>query len=224
MKSLRRSLAALLPIAFMLTAGLASTGLCQPTQSQGGSSKKATQTDTSAKLEQYFQKARKELKNNASEASVQIRKAAALVKEEASHAQGRSKKWIIESSQELEDLGRRVQQGAVKTVEELNDTFSRAHAALADYYRQRASDSWTKKTVSETGQALNEAALHLESGWEWSKNKADKASKATINSAKQVSKEIARGSKWVSTEIGKSIESLEKDIGKLRKDMKPNQP
>jgi hypothetical protein len=216
MKSLKRSFAAVLSIAFVITTGFVSTGVCQPTQSQTGSSKKATQTDTSVKLEQYFQKARKELKNNAPEASAQIHKAAALVKEEASQAQGRSRQWILESYQELEELGARVQQGAVKTVEELNNTFSRAHAALADYYRQRASDSWAKKTVSETGQALNEAALHLESAWDWSKNKADKASKATIDSAKQVSKKIARDSKWVSTEIGKSIESLERDIGKLR--------
>jgi hypothetical protein len=224
MKYLKRSLAAVLSIAFMIAAVFVSTGVCQPTQSQAGSSKKVTQTDTSVKLEQYFQKARKELKNNASEASAQIRKAAALVREEANHAQGRSKQWMLESYQELEQLGAQVQQGAVKTVEELNDTFSRAHAALADYYRQRASDSWTKKTVSETGRSLNEAALHLESAWEWSKNKADKASEATIDSAKQVSKKIARGSGWVSTEISKSIEALEREIGKLSKDTKHHQP
>jgi len=224
MKSLKRSVAAVLSIAFMIAAGSASKGVCQPTQSQGESSKKVTQTDTSVKLEQYFQKARKELKNNASAAGAQIHKAAALLKKEANQAQGRSKQWMLESYQELEELSARVQKGAVKTVEELDNTFSRAHAALADYYRQRASDSWTKKTVSETGQALNEAALHLESGWAWSKSKADKASEATIDSAKQVSKKIARGSGWVSTEISRSIDALEREIGKLSKDTKKHQP
>jgi len=224
MKSVRKSLAAILSIAFMISAGFASTGVCQPGQSQGISSKKVNQTDTSVQLEQYFQKARKELKNNTSEASAQIRKAAALLKEEANQAQGRSRQWILESYQELEELSARVQQGAVKTVEELNNTFSRAHAALADYYRQRASDSWTKKTVSETGQALNEAALHLESASEWSKKKADKASEATIDSAKQVSKKIAQGSGWASKEISKSIAALEREIGKLSKDTKKLQP
>ena len=224
MKCLKRSIAAALSIAFMITAGFASTGVCQPTQSQGGSSKKVTQTDTSVKLEQYFKKARKELKNNAAEASAQIRKAAALVKEAANQAQGRSREWILESHQELEALGVRVQQGAVKTVGELNNAFSRAHAALAEYYRQRASDSLAKKTISETGQALNGAARHLESAWVWSKKKADKTSEATIDSAKQVSKKIAQGSGWVSKEIGKSIEALEREIGKLSKDKKPHQP
>jgi len=224
MKSLRRSLAAVMSIAFIITAGFASNGVCQPTPSQGGTSKKVNQTDTSVKLEQYFQKARKELKNNASEASAQIRKAAALLKEEANQAQGRSRQWILESHQELEELGARVQQGAVKKVDDLNNAFSRAHAALADYYRQRASDSWTKKTISEMGQSLNEAALHLERAWEWSKNKADKASEATIDSAKQVSKKIAQGSGWVSTEISKSIEALEREIGKLNKDTKNHPP
>jgi hypothetical protein len=39
-------------------------------------------------------------------------------------------------------------------------------------------DSWTEKSISETGQALNEAALHLESAWEWSKKTADKSSRS----------------------------------------------
>jgi predicted RNA-binding protein with PIN domain len=85
-------------------------------------------------------------------------------------------------------------------------------------------DSWTEKSISETGQALNEAALHLESALEWSKKKADKASEATIDSAKQISKKIAQGSEWVSSEISRSIEALEKEIGKLSKDTKKHQP
>ena len=224
MRLLKRPLAAVLSIAFILTAGFVCTGVCQTAHSPSGSSKEVTQTDTSVALEQYFQKAREELRNNSSEASAQIREAARLLKEEANHAQGSSRQWILESYQELEELAARVKQGAVKTVEELNDTFSRAHAALAEYYRQRASDSWANKTVSETGQALNEAAQHLESAWEWSKEKADKASQATINSAKQVSKKIARGSEWVGTEISKSIEALEREIGKLGKDAKHRPP
>lgn len=224
MRFLKRPLAAVLSIAFIITAGFVCTGVCQTAHSPSGSSKEVTQTDTSVALEQYFQKAREELRNNSSEASAQIRKAAMLLKEEANQAQGHSRQWILESYQELEELAARVKQGAVKTVEELNDSFSRAHASLADYYRQRASDSWAKKTVSETGEALNEAAQHLESAWGWSKEKADKASEATINSAKQVSKKIARGSEWVGTEISKSIEALEREIRKLGKDAKHHPP
>jgi hypothetical protein len=85
-------------------------------------------------------------------------------------------------------------------------------------------DSWTEKSISETGQALNEAALHLESAWEWSKKTADKSSAATIDSAKQVSKKIAQGTGWVGMEIGKSIKALEREIGKLSKNTKKQRP
>lgn len=224
MKSFKRSLAAVLSIAFMISAGFVFTGFCEPTPSQGGSSKKVSPPDTSVRLEQYFQKAREDLTSNASEASAQIHKAAALLKEEAKQAQGRSKEWILDSYQELEKLGARVKQGAVKTVDELNNAFSRAHVALADFYRQRASNYWTKKTVSETWQALNQAALHLEKASEWLKNKADEASQATIDSAKQVSKKIAQGSGWMSTEVSKSVEALEREIGKMGKEVKQRQP
>jgi len=56
------------------------------------------------------------------------------------------------------------------------------------------------------------------------KEKADKASEATIDSAKQVSKKIAQGSEWLSTEVGKSIEALEREIGKLSEGNKKYQP
>ena len=78
-------------------------------------------------------------------------------------------------------------------------------------------DSWTENSISETWQSLNEAALHLESAWEWSKKNADKASAATIDSSKKVSKKIAQVSGWVGMEIAESIKALEREIGKQSK-------
>jgi hypothetical protein len=79
-----------------------STGVCQPTQSQAGSSKKVTQTDTSVKLEQYFQKARKELKNNASEATIDSAK-------QVSKKIARGSGWVsTEISKSIEALEREI--------------------------------------------------------------------------------------------------------------------
>jgi serine protease Do len=223
MKSLRKSLADALFITVVITVGFVSTGACQPTQSQAGSSKKVTQTNTSVTLEQYFQKAREELKNNAAGASAEIRRAASFVKEKADQAQGRSKEWILESYKELEDLGDRVQRGAVKTAEELNQTFTRAHLALANYYHQQASDSWANQAASDARQELSEAELHLKSAWQWSKSEADKAYEAVVDSAKQLGAKIAQDSGRMSAEIGRTFEELGKKIAELHENSKGNE-
>lgn len=95
MKFVKKSLAGVLFITFVLTAWFVSPGACQPTQSQAGSPKKVTQTNTSARLEQYFQKAKEELRNNTVGASAEIRRAASVVKEKADQAQDRSKDWFL---------------------------------------------------------------------------------------------------------------------------------
>ena len=224
MKFSRGSLLAFGFIVFMVTLGFVFAGVGAQAQPRAVSSKNETQTNTSQTLEQYFQKAREELKNDAAGASAQVRKAASLVKEEADQAQGRSKEWILESYQELEDLADRVHQGAVKTADELNQTFSRAHLALANYYRQQASDSWSKQAASQARQELNEAELHLKSAWGWSKSEADKAFETVVDSAKQVGADIAQDSGRMSAEVGRSIEELGKEVAKLHENTKGREP
>jgi serine protease Do len=223
MRSLIKSLAGGLFITFVITAWFVSPGACQPTQSQAGSPKKVTQTNTSARLEQYFQKAKEELRNNTVGASAEIRRAASFVKEKADQAQGRSKELILESYKELEDLGDRVQQGAVKTAEELNQTFTRVHLALANYYHQQASDSWANQAASDARRELSEAELHLKNAWQWSKSEANKAYEEAVDSAKQLGAQIAQDSGRMSAEIGRTFEELGKKITELHENSKGNE-
>jgi serine protease Do len=223
MKFAKFFLSAILIIVIMV-AGSEWTVAAQRAPQQTSPSQQAGQTNISDELDKYFQKAHEEYAKNATEAAAQIRKAVELLKGDASQTTGKAKQLLLESSKELEGLADQVQTGTVKAAQDLDNAFSRAHAALANYYQQRALDSWAKKANSDAGQSLKAAALHLEDAWKWSKTSAEKASQEAVDSAKEVSDKIAKGSGWVSTEVSKSIDELGREIGKLRSEKKGDDP
>jgi serine protease Do len=196
----------------------------QSASQQTAASQEVAQTNTSAELEQYFQKAHKEYSKNATEAAAEIRKAVALLNREANQAEGKARQLLLGSSKELEGLAEQVQNRTVKTAHDLDNAFSRAQTALASYYQQRAQSSWAKKAVSDAGQSLKAAALNLEGAWKWSKIKVGKASQAAVDSAGEISNKIAKGSGWVSAEVSKSIDDLGNEIGKLTNEKKGDDP
>jgi serine protease Do len=191
---------------------------------QTAPSQQITQTQVSDELDQYFHKAREEYTKDANEAAAQIRKAMALLRQEADQSSGEARQLLLQSSKELEGLADQVQKGAVKAAQDLDNAFSRAHTALATYYQQRASKSWAEKAYSDAGQSLKAAALSLEDAWKWSTTKAEKGSQAAVESAKEASDKIAEGSGWVSAEVSKSIDDLGREIGKLRNEQKGDDP
>jgi Skp family chaperone for outer membrane proteins len=129
---------------------LAAEGAAQQT----APSQQAGQTNISGELDQYFKKAHEEYAKDSTDAAAQIRKAVALLKQEADQAKGKARELLLGSSKELEGLAEQVQKGTVKTAQDLDNAFSRAHAALANYYQQRAQDSWAKKAYSDAGRCV----------------------------------------------------------------------
>jgi serine protease Do len=208
----------------IMVAGSAWTVAAQRASQQTAPSQQTAQTNISGELEQYFQKAHEEYAKDATEAAAQIRKAVALLELEANQAKGEARELLLGSSKELEGLAEQVQNGTVKTARDLDNAFSHAHTALANYYQQRASDSWAKKAYSDAGQSLKATALNLEGAWKWSKIRAEKASQAAVGSAKELGDKIAKGSGWVSTEVSKSIDELGRQVGKLLNEKKGDDP
>jgi serine protease Do len=208
----------------IVVGGSAWTIAAPPAVQQTTPLKQAGQTDISGELDQYFQKAREAYTKDANETAAQIRKAAVLLELEANQAKGEARELLLGSSKELEGLAAQVQRGTLKTAQDLDNAFSRAHTALANYYQERASESWAKKAYSDAGQSLKAAALNLEGAWEWSKIKVEKASQAAVESAKVAGDNIAKGSGWVGTEVSKSIDEIGREIGKLRNEKKSDDP
>ena len=120
-----------------------------------GSSHAQTQTKgptEQTELDQLFKKARESfLKKDIKDAVSDIRKGETFVKQEADRATGEAKQTLTASAQELNKLAEELQKRTVRSVKELDSVFARTHHALARYYQEKASESWTQRAITETG-------------------------------------------------------------------------
>ena len=165
------------------------------------------------KLSQQFHKARENfLKKDFKDAAAEIRKGEAFVKQEAGQATGEAKQALSASAQELDKLADEVQKRTVSSVKELERTFARAHYALARHYLLKASESWAKKAISEAGQDLKAAAVHLENGLAWAGHRLEGEGVAAVKEAKQMGEKMEKGAGWVASEVSKGIEAISKGI------------
>ncbi len=172
--------------------------------------------------ETHFQKAhefflKKEMKGAASE----IRKGAEVLKKEVGNATEEGKKVLTASIQELEKLANDVEKGTVKSKKKLEDAFARADHALAQHHYLKASESWAKKETKDTGNALKNAAQHLEQAAKWSGRKLEAGASEVVKGAREAADKLIKGTKWVAEEVSKGIKDIGNEISKIAEKIKP---
>ena len=163
--------------------------------------------------EKQFHKARENfLKKDYQNAAAEIRQGAAFLKKEAEQATGEGRQALLASAEELGQLADRERKGAVNSVQELERAFARANHALAKSYHGKASESWARKAVSEAGQDLKAAAVHLENALNWAGQHLEAGRVQAIREGKQIGEKMEKGGAWVDSEVRKGIEDIGKEI------------
>jgi hypothetical protein len=154
-------------------------------------------------------------------AAFEIRKGAEVLKKEVGNATEEGKKVLTASMQELEKLANDVEKGTVKSEKKLKDAFARADHALAQHHYLKASESWVKKETKNTGNALKNAAQHLEQAAKWSGRKLEAGSSEVVKGAREVADKLIKGTKWVAEEVSKGIKDIGNEISKIGEKIKP---
>jgi len=169
----------------------------------------------------HFQKADELfLKKNLKAAASEIRKGAGFLTRKAKSATKDSKEGINASAQELEKLAKDVERGGVTSEKQLKDTFARSYHALSNYEYRRASESWAKKKIRETGQALTDAAQYMEQAAKWSDRELETGTTDTIDYAHAVGGKLVKGAGWTEDEVDKGIEGIGSALSKFGENMK----
>jgi serine protease Do len=214
MKSMKIGLCSLAVVVFFLIALLQVTpvkALAPP------AAKEVAPSGGPDKLEEDFQKAKEFIEEKAyKDAAIEIRNAAEILKQESGKATGEVQKSLLAASERLEKSSQEVENGTVKSVEEIQGAFGRAHEALAEYYNALASESWSKKAISEVGEDMKRSADHLEKAWTWSGRHVESGTQGVIDSARKVGHELGQGAGWVAAEVTKSIDAVEKEVARFR--------
>jgi hypothetical protein len=168
--------------------------------------------------EEHFRNARESfLEKNVKAAAAGIRKGAALLKIEASHATGEAKEALTASVGQLERLAQGVEKGTVSSTQELRRAFARADEALANEHFQKATESWSKKEIKKAGHELNAAANDVELASAWAGHKLDATTTAAIKDARAVAAKLTEGAGWTTGEVSKGLDAVGKEIEKLGK-------
>ena len=97
-------------------------------------------------LETYFQKAKEAIGNQAyDEAASEVQKGSDFLNTEAGQATGQVRESLLQAAKGLDRLASGLEQGRVKSMDEMKGPLSQADNALAEYYSASASESWKRR-------------------------------------------------------------------------------
>ena len=106
------------------------------------------------------------VKGDTAKASQEIRKAATYVRNESREVAGSAKAGVENAAASLDKLGRDVKSGAVKSGDELKQTFARVDHALAVGWHTTAEEA--KNSGKDASAALKKAGAALDGAAKWS--------------------------------------------------------
>ena len=153
------------------------------------------------------------LKGDTKKACADLAKAADFVKQQSDKVGEDSKASMKEAGDELDQLGKGVKDGTVKSGDEMKKTFAKVDHQIASCWHKTAADS--KKEGKDSTEALKHAGSALENSAKWSGHQLDEGTKASVDAVKKAGKGTAGAAKTSADEADKWF----KDIGDGIKDL-----
>ncbi len=148
------------------------------------------------------------LKRDYNEAQKDTELAANKLKMEASRSSKAGKALLNKAADELDTMGKKIKNGSVDSVQELDTTSSNTYHALASHHLLLASKEWTKKQTSKAGHDLNAAATHVENAFKIAGKKIDSATASTLHAAKAMGHKMISGHKPKPEEVNVVFDNL----------------
>ena len=152
---------------------------------------------------------------DAKTAAAELRKTAVHLRIASAHATERVKQGLSHSEHDLIHLARRIESGAVKSVDEVDAATARALHALADYQYVRAAEAWRKKETRVSGQYLRAAADNLERATARTDARMRAATAEIAKDTRLISSKLIEGTGYVIDEIGAGFETVGHEIERV---------
>jgi hypothetical protein len=159
---------------------------------------------------------------DARQAAAELRKAATYLKITAGNAAAATKRALLRSADELDELAHRVEAGTVRTVGELDRAFARASHALSHHHCVIAERSWAARQTTRAGKQLRAAADNLERAAMRTGKALQTATETAVKDARIVSGKLVEGTGFVFDEIGKGFAAFGKLVENTGKSIEPH--
>lgn len=159
---------------------------------------------------------------DARDAATELRKAAVHLRVAAGHATERTKRALVRSEHELEQLARQAEAGTFKSMEEFDRTSARALHALSNDQYAKAAEAWRKKEVKQAGQYLRASANNLEHASARAGASIRQASAVAAKDVRVISGKLIEGTGFVFDEVGSGFEGLGHAIERVGAQVEPH--
>lgn len=156
---------------------------------------------------------------DARRAAAELRKAAAYMRISAKDAADRTKKSLTASGKELDALALRVEQGAVKSVNDFDAATARAYHSLAQYQNAKARQAWADKQMHRAGQFWQSATTSLERATARTEASFRVTTQEVVRESRALSNRMVKGEEFVADEIGHGLEAFGKQVELVGKRM-----
>jgi hypothetical protein len=169
----------------------------------------------------HFHGAREALaKGDPETAALEIRKAAAYIRIEASRAVPGAKPALDAAVAELEGLAKTLGRGQAVPAFALDEAFARAHQSLAQHHYLKAAQFRSEGRTEKVWHDLQAATVHLEGGLEWAGQEIAAGARRAAEEARQLGERARGGARWTEDEVGRAVEALGLEIEKLGKQIR----
>jgi hypothetical protein len=152
-------------------------------------------------------------------ASGEIRRAARLLKMEATRTTAEGRDELNTASQVLNGLAIRVENGSIQSAQSLDRSFAGAEYALADSYYSKALDDWAQHEFQNAGHELEASIANLLRGTEWTGRGAEFDSTLVVKEALLLSRKLIDGQAGGSHEVAQQIKSVGGEIEALKREL-----
>jgi len=111
----------------------------------------------------HFAVARGDFEQNEKKAAAdEIRAGEEILKAEVLDTSGKEEKTLLANIGELTDLADDVASGNIKSVQELDEAFARAHVGMAKYHQHKAAEATKRHDERDSERHSKAAAAHME--------------------------------------------------------------
>ena len=164
----------------------------------------------------YFHQAKEDLvRKNFDAAATAIRKAAGLIRLEATRTGAEGNTKLVSSSQALSKLADDIETGSSTDVRLLRGAFAEAQYVLADSHWRKAARDWNLREPKETGHELEAAVLNLAEGTEWAGSGTEFDSSLVVEDALSLSQRLIEGAPENFGEVAQQLRTVGQEIHSL---------
>lgn len=152
---------------------------------------------------------------DARNAARELRKAAVHVRVAAGQAKDRTKRSLVKSEHELEQLAQQIEAGTFRSIEEFDYATSRALHALATDQYVKAADSWRKREIRQAGHYLRASADNLERAAARTDAGVRQATATVVKDTRYLSGKLIEGTGLMFDEVGDEFETFGRAVERV---------